>query len=142
MDLENQGYKDEIQKYQNQLSTITGQTINFIPIYKIDLNSELENIKGNTDKKDEDKNNINTDENIEVASDNEENNEEEDENNNIEGNNNDTENDKNIENQDEFNEKKINTEDNNYEFNSEKINTEDNCENDDENNIDSNTSNK
>ena len=38
--------------------------------------------------------------------------------------------------------KKINTEDNNYEFNSEKINTEDNCENDDENNIDSNTSNK
>ena len=41
MDLENQGYKDEIQKYQNQLSTVTGQTINFIPIYKIDLNSEL-----------------------------------------------------------------------------------------------------
>ena len=44
MDLENQGYKDEIQKYQNQLATITGQNINFIPIYKIDLNSELETI--------------------------------------------------------------------------------------------------
>ena len=47
MDLENQGYKDEIQKYQNQLSTLTGQTINFIPIYKIDLNTELDSIQNN-----------------------------------------------------------------------------------------------
>ena len=47
MDLENQGYKDEIQKYQNQLATITGQNFNFIPLYKIDLNTELETIEGN-----------------------------------------------------------------------------------------------
>ena len=45
MDLENQGYKDEIQKYQNQLATVTGQNFNFVPIYKIDLNSELETIE-------------------------------------------------------------------------------------------------
>ena len=69
MDLENQGYKDEIQKYQNQLSTVTGQNINFIPIYKIDLNSELENIDGNNDEK----NNFNDGGNNEV--DNEDNNE-------------------------------------------------------------------
>ena len=69
MDLENQGYKDEIQKYQNQLSAVTGQNINFIPIYKIDLNSELENIDGNNDEK----NNFNDEENNEA--DNEDNNE-------------------------------------------------------------------
>ena len=45
MDFENQGYKDEIQKYQNQLATVTGQNFNFVPIYKIDLNSELETIE-------------------------------------------------------------------------------------------------
>ena len=50
MDLENQGYKDEIQKYQNQLMTMTGQNFNFIPIYKIDLNTELETIEGNNDE--------------------------------------------------------------------------------------------
>ena len=63
MDLENQGYKDEIQKYQNQLSTVTGQNINFIPIYKIDLNSELENIDGNNEENNEVDNEDNNEDN-------------------------------------------------------------------------------
>ena len=66
MDLENQGYKDEIQKYQNQLSTITGQSINFIPIYKIDLNSELENIDNDDINYECNSDKINSEENFEI----------------------------------------------------------------------------
>ena len=119
MDLENQGYKDEIQKYQNQLSTVSGQTINFIPIYKIDLNTELESIEGNID-------NIDKEENIETNNNKEENNET-----------NNEENKKNI-NYEDSSEKYINTEDINYQINKEeKMNDEennDNYERDNENN--------
>lgn len=111
MDLENQGYKDEIQKYQNQLSTLTGQTINFIPIYKIDLNNELESIEGNIDNIENDENN-NKEENIESNID-----------------------DKN-ENTEIKNEKYINTEDINYQSNDEKKffdNNNGNFENDEAN---------
>ena len=123
MDLENQGYKDEIQKYQNQLSTLTGQTINFIPIYKIDLNTELDSIQNLKENND----NIFNEENI---------NKEED---NIETNN-DNKNDKNINdicnNEVNINEKYINTEDINYQHNEENNNSEnsnENSENDEEN---------
>ena len=123
MDLENQGYKDEIQKYQNQLSTLTGQTINFIPIYKIDLNTELDSIQNLKENND----NIFNEENI---------NKEED---NIETNN-DNKKDKNINdicnNEVNINEKYINTEDINYQHNEENNNSEnsnENSENDEEN---------
>ena len=83
MDLENQGYKDEIQKYQNQLATVTGQNFNFVPIYKIDLNSELETIEDknkNDNIKEETKlttENINTEEYILTTNNENENNEDE-----------------------------------------------------------------
>ena len=111
MDLENQGYKDEIQKYQNQLSTLTGQTINFIPIYKIDLNTELESIEGNDGNDDNDGNDNSKDENIET---------------NIVNNLN--------------NDRYINSEDINYQSNDEKNDNNENYENnnDDVNNIKNN----
>ena len=99
MDLENQGYKNEIQKYQNQISTLSGQAINFIPIYKIDLNRELENIENNNNNNDEKE----SDENYEEENRNSpQDNEEEELNNNIE---------------------------NDYDNNLDNINTEDNIEN-------------
>ena len=120
MDLENQGYKDEIQKYQNQLSTLTGQAINFIPIYKIDLNTELDSIQNLKENND----NISNEENI--------NKEEE----NIETNN-DNKNDKNIndicKNEVNINEKYINTEDINYQHNDENNNSENSNENSENN---------
>jgi hypothetical protein len=111
MDLENQGYKDEIQKYQNQLSTLTGQTINFIPIYKIDLNTELESIEGNDGNDDNDVNDNSKDENIET---------------NIDNNLN--------------NDRYINSEDINYQSNDEKNDNNENYENDNDevNNIKNN----
>ena len=129
MDLENQGYKDEIQKYQNQLSTLTGQTINFIPIYKIDLNTELDSIQNNNNidndnnSNEENIDNNKEEENIETNID--------DKNENIE-NNNDTNNK-----EDNNNEKYINTEDINYHGNNNKNNSDnsnENSENDEGNN--------
>ena len=125
MDLENQGYKDEIQKYQNQISTLTGQTINFIPIYKIDLNAELETIEGNNNNNLDNESNNNKNENIEINIEN-----------NIEENKNNDKFEDNIEDNNEYNEEKyINTEDINYQNNDEeKNNSEEDIENFDENN--------
>ena len=129
MDLENQGYKDEIQKYQNQLSTLTGQTINFIPIYKIDLNTELDSIQNNNNI---DNDNNSNEENIDN------NKEEENIETNIDDKNEIIENNNDINNkEDNNNEKYINTEDINYHGNNNKNNSDnsnENSENDEGNN--------
>ena len=74
MDLENQGYKDEIQKYQKQILALSGENINFLPLEKIDLNAELETIENNL--KIAESNTVN---NINMVNNNEENCEEEEE---------------------------------------------------------------